>query len=426
MIDIKLHTPVGVNDILPDEKRKKDEIYRRIEGVFKSYGYNAVESPMFEYLEVFSDEKMGSTNPNDMFRFFDRNGGELALRSDMTPPIARIAATAFSGTSGPLRFSYSGNAFRYNKDYQGKLCEFSQAGIELMGPKSIEADAEVVALAVKSILASGICEFRIHIGEVSFFNSILNETRLSVENKNKLKELIANRNYVGMEELLEENEMPGETKKLFLELHKMVGNDNVLKQSKELVKSDEAKTAIKNLMNLYECLKIHGVDEYIVFDLGMVNHLNYYTGIIFRGYTYGTGYSILDGGRYDDLVSQFGKNIPAVGFGIKITEVLNVLENSNVNLNVCGTKALFAYGDNGMAAALRMADEYRKSGISVENSLVGANFDENIKYAKERKMENVLYFVDDENIKFAKIDDEIGVFVSDITVKELIKPGRGN
>ena len=292
MIDIKLHTPIGVNDILPDEKRKRQAVYRRIEEVFERYGYNSVESPMFEYLEVFSDEKMGSTNPKDMFRFFDRNGAALALRSDMTPPIARIAATAYADVNGPLRFSYSGNAFRYNKDYQGKLCEFSQAGIELMGAGGADADAEAVALAVKSILAAGISEFRLHIGEVSFFNSILDETGLNNDERNILKDLIANRNYVGMEDMLEEREMDGNIKTLFMELPKLVGAGNVIETAKGLVGSMEAQKALSKLEELYNCLKFYGVEEYVVFDLGMVNRLNYYTGIIFSVYTYGTGYSV--------------------------------------------------------------------------------------------------------------------------------------
>ena len=422
MIDIKLHTPIGVNDILPDEKRKRQAVYRRIEEVFERYGYNSVESPMFEYLEVFSDEKMGSTNPKDMFRFFDRNGAALALRSDMTPPIARIAATAYADVNGPLRFSYSGNAFRYNKDYQGKLCEFSQAGIELMGAGGADADAEAVALAVKSILAAGISEFRLHIGEVSFFNSILDETGLNNDERNILKDLIANRNYVGMEDMLEEREMDGNIKTLFMELPKLVGAGNVIETAKGLVGSMEAQKALSKLEELYNCLKFYGVEEYVVFDLGMVNRLNYYTGIIFSVYTYGTGYSVLDGGRYDNLVKQFGKNIPAVGFGIKINEVMNVLEANGMEQDNGGTKALFAYGQKGKATAMKTADIYRNGGVNVENSLIGEDLESNIEYAKQRGMETILYFEDSVNIKFVKIVDEIGVLISDITVDDLVKP----
>lgn len=425
MLNIKLHTPIGVRDILPMEAMEKKEICARIENIFLGYGYNAVESPMFEYIEVFSDEKMGSTSPKQMFRFFDRNGSSLALRSDMTPPIARIAATAYSKTTGPLRFSYFGNAFRYSESYQGKLCEFAQAGIELMGVDSTDADAEVIALAVKSILASGIKEFRLHIGQVNFFNSILEETGLSAEDCNVLKDMVAKRNYVGVESLIEDKEMDENIKQLFIKLPKMVGTKDAIAEAVRLTKSKEALTALKEMENLYDSLKLYGVEDYVVFDLGMVNRLNYYTGIIFRGYTYGTGYSIVDGGRYDNLVQQFGKKIPAVGFGIKVNEVLNVLENCKVDLGVEGTKTLVAYTSAGRATALKIADVYRESGMKLENSLIGDDFEENISYAKEREMESILYFVDAVNIKYVKILDEIGVMTSDITIDDLVKPQRG-
>ena len=172
-MDFKLHTPIGVNDLLPEEARVKKAVCIKIEKIFDSYGYNEVESPMFEYIEVFSDEKMGSISPQEMFRFFDKDGRLIALRSDMTPPIARIAATAYHQSTGPLRFSYFGNAFRDSKSYQGKKCEFAQAGIELLGAYGADADAEVIAMAVKSILASGIKEFKLNIGQVKFFNAII-------------------------------------------------------------------------------------------------------------------------------------------------------------------------------------------------------------------------------------------------------------
>lgn len=424
MLNIKLHTPIGVRDILPSEVMAKKEVCARIEKEFEGYGYNAVESPMFEYIEVFSDEKMGSISPKQMFRFFDRNGSSLALRSDMTPPIARIAATAYAKATGPLRFSYFGNAFRYNESYQGKLCEFPQAGIELMGVDSTDADAEVIALAVKSILATGVKEFRLHIGQVQFFKSILEETGLLQEDCNELKNMVGKRNYVGVESLIEDKDIDENIKQLFIKLPKMVGTKNVIAEAVRLTKSKEALTALKEMENLYDSLKLYGVEDYVVFDLGMVNSLNYYTGIIFRGYTYGTGCSILDGGRYDNLVEQFGKKIPAVGFGIKVNEVLNVLENNNVDLGVEGTKAMVAYTAEGKGTALKIADIYRESGIKLENSLIGDDFEENLSYAKERGMESLLYFVDSVNIKYVRILDEIGVMTSDITIDDLVKPQR--
>ncbi|MGL4791187.1 MAG: ATP phosphoribosyltransferase regulatory subunit [Anaerotignaceae bacterium] len=417
MINNKLHTPIGVRDILPKEGRIKKEVLRRIESVFSSFGYENIESPMFEYIEVFSDEKMGSTSPKQMFRFFDRNGGALALRSDMTPPIGRIAATAYAHVNSPLRFSYFGNAFKYSESYQGKLFEFAQAGIELMGANSIEADAEVIALAVKSILATGIKDFRLHIGQVKFFKSILEETGLNEDDQNQLKDLIGNRNYVGVESLIENKEMEEGIKQLFIELPKMVGTMEVITKATALVKSEEAILALKNMANLFESLVAYGVDDYVVFDLGMVNSLNYYTGIIFRGYTYGTGYSIVDGGRYDNLVKQFGKEFPAVGFSIKVNEVMSV-----VDIDIEEDKAMIAYSQAGRTTALKTAEIYRKNGTPIINSLMGYDLEENIKYAQENNVSSMLYFMDSVNIKYVRIVDDMGVMTSDITIGDLVMP----
>ena len=418
MLNIKLHTPIGVKDVLPKEASIKKRVVNKIEEIFDRYGYKAVESPMFEYIEVFSDEKMGSTSPKEMYRFFDRKGSELSLRSDMTPPIARIAATVYADAVGSLRFSYVGNVFRYNETYQGKMCEFTQGGVELIGVKSIHADAEVLALAVKSVLTTGIKEFRIHVGQVDFFNNVLEETGLLADECNELKNLVAERNYVEVEELIENKNMSEMSKNLFMELPKMVGTADMLDKASALTKNVKALKALEEMKELYGYLKSYGIQDYVVFDLGMVNSLNYYTGIIFRGYTYGTGYSIVDGGRYDNLVSQFGKISPAVGFAIKIDEILAVLSNQDEEETT--VKAMVAYGDKGVTAAIKIADAYRKSGISLEVGLEPTSFEGALNYAKEREIDSMIYLIDDVNLKYARIDERVGIVTSNMTIADLV------
>ena len=424
MLDFKLHTPIGVGDFLPDDMEVKRKIIKSAAGVFESYGYREVESPMFEYIEVFSDEKMGSISPKEMFRFFDKDGSTLALRSDMTPPIARMAATAFEGEKMPLRLCYFGSAFRDSKSYQGKKCEFSNAGIELMGHKGTESDAEVIAISIKSILACGIKEFKVHIGEVGFFNAVLNETRLSEKDKNSLKELIANRNYAEAEYFVMSKEMPNNIKRLFIELPRLVGGPEIIEYTKNLVTSLEAQRALNSMEILYNILIMHGVNEYVSFDMGMVNKLNYYTGIIFRGYTYGTGYSIIDGGRYDNLVKQFGKELPAVGFGIKVDEVMNALERSGKEFVSSKAKAMIGYTPYGMASALKIADIYRETGVKIENSMCGSDIDENIEYMVNKGMESLIFFKDAINILYVRNEKNVGIVAADITIDDLVMPKK--
>jgi ATP phosphoribosyltransferase regulatory subunit len=422
IMDFKLHTPIGVNDRLPDEALVKKTVCSKIENIFLGYGYREIESPTFEYIDVFSDEKMGSISPKEMFRFFDKDGNVLALRSDMTPPVARIAATEFEG-NGPIRLCYFGNSFRNSKSYQGKRCEFAQAGVELMGADGVYADAEAIAVSIKSILASGIKEFKLNIGQVGFFNAVLDETGLEKEEKNKLKNYIASRNYAEAEEFIKQKNMPENIKELFLDFPKLVGGTDILDYTRSLTKSDDALKFLDELETLYNMLIMHGVNSYVSFDLSMVNKLNYYTGIIFRGYTYGSGYSIVDGGRYDNLVKQFGKNIPAVGFGIKIDEVINVLIKNGADYSSRDVKAMVGCTALGLSSALKIADIYRKGGVKVENSLIGPDIEKNIDYMVEKNYDSLIFFNDSIHITYVR-NTHKGILKTEISVSDLVFPGK--
>lgn len=423
----KLHTPIGVRDILPAECAVKNEIIGRIKKIFASFGYMAVESPTFEFQEVFAKDTNGQDESKtlmQMYKFFDRDGSILSLRSDMTPPIARIAATAYGNSTVPLRLAYYGNAFRYNENYQGKLREYSQAGVELIGVDNSDADAEVLSLAVKSLLAAGLKEFKINIGQVQFFKGILEETGLNKKDCNTLKEMIAKRDYVGVEALIERRNVEKDIKKLFIELPKLVGGEKVIEYAAALTKSKKALIALEKLRDLYSVLKNYSIENYISFDLGMVNRLNYYTGIIFRGYTYGVGYSVVDGGRYDNLVEEFGVSKPAVGFGIRINEVMSAMESQGISVPFKKIDAIIAYKALGRKSALEVADIYRNKNYYIENSLIGDDFEENIAYAKQRGIGHLLYFIDDTNLKVVSLNDEMGGFTVDVKKNELLFPEK--
>lgn len=420
----KLHTPVGVHDLLSEECAVKLEISQRIQDVFSRYGYEQVESPTFEYIEVFSDEKLGSTKPKQMYKFFDRDGSTLALRSDMTPPIARIAATSFQQYEYPLRFSYFGNAFKYNENYQGKLREFAQAGIELMGVNSIEADGEVLSVAINSLLATGLEDFKITIGNVEFFKGILEETQLDKDICQQLQEYIGNLDYVAAEQLVNRFDMPDNIRQLFIQMPHMVGSLEVLASAKKLTRNARAKRAISYLQELYQVLKSYQIEDYVTFDLGMVNQLNYYTGIIFRGYIFDSGLSIIDGGRYDDLVAQYGVYKPAVGFSLKISEVVSAIMKKERDFSLKSVQTLVAYTNEGRRTANEIANEYRASGMCVENSLLGDDLEKNMTYARKKGISHVLYFIDSIHLKVISLADEMGGYTVDITIDELIRPGN--
>ncbi|MBS4959687.1 MAG: ATP phosphoribosyltransferase regulatory subunit [Clostridiales bacterium] len=420
----KLHTPIGVRDVLAGECAVKNAITAQISEVFHRYGYEDVESPMFEFQEVFADAEKGSTDPAQLYKFFDQDGASLALRADMTPPIARIAATAYANWEGPLKFSYHGNAFRMNKNYQGKLREYPEAGVEFMGASGPDADAEVIAVAVKALLAIGLTEFKINIGEVGFFKGILASSGLNQEDQEEVKFLISKRNYADLEHLIQNRPIEEKVKELFLALPKLVGGSEVLDQAAKMTDNPVALAALERLKELHTSIGNYHISSYISYDLGMVNKLNYYTGIIFRGYTYGVGFSIVDGGRYDNLVGEFGKDCPSVGFALRITSIMNAVANQNIHVDVKRPEALIAYQPCAKKTALRIAEKYRRTGKYMLTSFLGENLEENIAYAKKMNLSHVLYFRDGVHLTMVSLKDEMGGFTVDLTINDLKFPAK--
>jgi len=412
----KLHTPDGVRDLLPFDCLNKLNTERKIEAVFHKYGYNNIETPTFEYYEVFSDAAQ-SVRPEQMYKFFDRDGSILALKADMTLPIARVAATAYNENELPLRLCYIGNAFKYNENYQGKLREYTQAGVELIGINSQEADAEILSLAVNGIIETGLKEFKVYVGQVDFFRGILEEAGFDDETSKKIQNMIAEKDYIAIEETLKNMEISENIKSIFVNLHKLVGSLEILHKIKKLVTNEKSLKALEKLEKLYSILEAYGIEKYIVFDLAMVTHLNYYTGIIFRGYTYGTGFSILDGGRYDNLISEFGMNTPAVGFAIRVNDILTALDAQSINIEKEKADTLLIYSEQGRNTALRTAEELRNTGLFIENGFI-QDIDKAEQYCKSKGLGGILYFSDNENVEIINV--QTGEHTK-TTVNELIQ-----
>ncbi len=414
-MDPKLHTPEGVKDYLPCEAAFKAEIERHIETVFYRYGFLPVSSPSFEYIEVFDGK--GSVNSRQMYKFVDRDSSVLALRSDMTPAIARIAATAFEKKDIPLRFYYFENVFRYNEHYQGKLREFTQAGVELIGINSFDADAEVIAVAVNSLLSTGLKNFNICIGQVQFFYSVLEEAGFDESTCRKIRDYVIQKDYASAEKLAEESHADENIKTLIKELPLFIGGRKIIDRARELVKSEKTLKTLNDLENIYNILSEYKIDQYILFDLSIIG-LDYYTGLIFRGYADGTGFSVIDGGRYDKLSQNFGADYPSVGFAIKINNLLNALESQNIKIKGETADTLLVFTKEGRSTAINAADELRSQGLNIENSLFGDDIEKNKVYAKSKNMGGMLYFIDSENVRIYNFEKDD---VSEVKISELLK-----
>ena len=415
-----LHTPDGVKDYLPNEFAVKTEIERRIEMVFCRYGYSPVSSPMFENIEVF--EGTGSVSPAKMYKFLDRDGTILSLRPDMTPAIARIATTVYNDSDMPLRFCYFENMFRYGESYQGKLKEFTQAGIELIGAEGAggTADAEVIAVAVNSLIASGIIDFHLEIGCVKFLEGLLDESGLNEESRAKVMTALIEREFTAIERIAKDNKMPKGVTELFSRLPFLSGDIKIIETVKELTKNAIALSALDEIAETYEILRSYGVEKHIMIDLSMSGQLDYYTGLIFRGFARNSGSPVLEGGRYDALLSRFGCSRSAVGFAIKINRLLDAASNGCVETEV-HPKTLVAWAEQGRNSALKTADELRRTGVCVENSLAGADVLINLKYAENKKFGGMLYFKDEENVT---IYDLTSGEETNVKINDLLSGGR--
>ena len=323
------HTPEGVRDICQEECRQKLLIQEKIRRVFHLYGFEDIETPTFEFFEVFSRE-VGTTPSKELYKFFDREGNTLVLRPDFTPSIARCAVSCLPLNGEAVRLCYAGNTFVNNSSFQGRMKEATQMGAERIGDSSSDADAEMLAMVVNCLLEAGLREFQISVGEVNFFKALLEDARKDDEMERKLRELISNKNNFGVEELIRGQNLPKELENAFFQLPYLFGDAEILKKAKKLTSNQRAIRAIHRLEEIYEILKCYGYENYVTFDLGMLSKYRYYTGIIFQAYTYGTGEPIVKGGRYDNLLEHFGKAAAASGFGISIDQLMLALSRQNI------------------------------------------------------------------------------------------------
>ena len=364
-----LHTPEGVRDIYGCEFVKKFELQHILFEVMNSYGYQGIETPTFEFFDVFSKE-VGTVPSNELYKFFDKEGNTLVLRPDMTPSIARAVSKYFHGDD-PIRLCYMGSTFINHDKYQGRLKESTQLGAELMGDSSVKADVEMISMLVASLQKAGLKEFQISIGQVQFFRSLLLEADLEPEVEDALRFQISKKNIFAVEEILEESDMPDNLKKAFASLTTLAGSVEVLEKAKKLTDNEKALKAISILEDIYEGLKGCGCEKYVSFDLGMLSKYNYYTGIIFRAYTFGSGEAIVKGGRYDKLLSHFGRKLPAVGFAIVIDQLMLALERKEEaakKQQVSGDRYLtFALGKGRLAK--KTLELFEKIGIHMEEMI---------------------------------------------------------
>jgi len=301
--------PPGTRDVLPEEMRELRAIGDRMRESFEGDGYGEIHTPALEYEEVLlrGDERAAGAR----YRSFDEQGAVLALRSDMTIPIARVVATRYADASPPLRFSYVARAWRATDRGVGEPREFLQAGIELIGVPGAEGEAEVVALTIEALTAAGLRRHRVGVGDGALYRSLLSAFGVPEEAHLPMLEALARRNLVDLEHQVDALGLASSDRDLLVRLPQLRGGPEVLEEA----------PGVGELRTLYEQLEGRGVADRVIFDLGLVRELGYYTGPVFEVYDPAVGFTLGGGGRYDKLIGRFGRDLPACGLAVDVQRV---------------------------------------------------------------------------------------------------------
>ncbi|MCR5404842.1 MAG: ATP phosphoribosyltransferase regulatory subunit [Butyrivibrio sp.] len=361
MNKVLLHTPDGVRDIYGTECSDRLLISSKIHSKMKSFGYQDIDTPTFEFFDVFAQE-INTNDARELYKFFDKEGNTLVLRPDFTPSIARCASKVMLEDDEPIRVVYQGKTFLNTSNLQGKLKENCSIGVELFNDSSVYADAEMIALMIESLKSSGLSDFQVSIGDADYYKGICEEAGIDEETEEMIRVQIVQKNYFAAERIMTEREIPDKYKNLLVKVAEFMGSDEALDKAEKEVTNKRSLSAIARLKSLYKVLSEYDVCQYVSFDLGMLSKFNYYTGVIFSAYTYGVGDAIAKGGRYDSLLGKYGKDAPAIGFVIILDDLMSALYRQNVDIEHEENAILIGYSEENYCDAIAKAAQLRKLG----------------------------------------------------------------
>ncbi len=359
--DLVLEIPYGTRDFLPQEAAAKRAIEERIAAAFKSWGYDEVVTPTIEFLDTLTMGNGSNLEPQ-MFKLFDKENRTMALRHEMTTPIARVVASRMAEELLPYKLSYISSVFRYEKTQTGRQCEFHQAGVELIGSSKATADAEVIALAISIMKEAGLKDFQVCLGQVEFINGLMQQCCILPRQQEQIKKAIEERNLVALNDIVDATELPEAAKAMVKQLPLLHGGRNVLDKAYNMAMNEQSRRALDNLAEIYDLLKAYDVADYITFDLGVIRDFSYYTGMVFEAYTPGLGYPLCGGGRYDHMLTDFGRCLPATGFAVGIERILLSLERQGLAMPAAAKDVYVAYAPGKQHEAIAQVQQLRSQG----------------------------------------------------------------
>ncbi|UOF91344.1 ATP phosphoribosyltransferase regulatory subunit [Fodinisporobacter ferrooxydans] len=327
-IPVFFEKPQGVRDYLPRIAAKKRQLESDILQNYAKWGYEEVITPTLEYMDIFQNGSLRSSDER-VFKFFERSGRTIVLRPDMTAPIARVVSSLLKDQPLPIRLSYQGSLFRIQELAAGRDAEFTQAGVELVGDDTADADAEVIALAVNTLKSIGITGFKLAIGNVKFLQAIFREKVQDAATRAQLQTALEDKNYVAYEQIVQASIASQDDRSTLLEIVRLRGGIDAIEMARNLTEDPKARQALDNLQDVWNLLGAYRVQEAVAIDLSVLLAQHYYTGVVFEGYAPKIGFPVCGGGRYDELYTKFGRHLPATGFMIGVDRILDLLSASD-------------------------------------------------------------------------------------------------
>jgi len=379
-------SPEGTRDLLFSQCELRKRVSEQVCGLFEMRGYSEVMTPTIEFYDLFA--RGSSVLPQQMlYKLTDGNGRLLALRPDCTTPIARMAATRLKNAPLPIRLYYNQQVFRVTRTHGGGYDQAVQAGIELIGMGGVRADLEIITTAVECLKRCGAADFRLEIGNSAYFNELCENLPADDEIRETLRGLIESKNHVAFNDLLSTLEDTPAVAAM-RRLQELFGGAQVLEEAESLFCNDKISGSLQSLKQIYLALDELNLSGKININLGLVHRNEYYTGVVFRGYIAGAGVTVLSGGRYDKLLSEFDFPVPATGFAVEIDALCDALQD-NVSSAKSKIPDVLVWGANGceMKALMRVS-ELNAQGLVCENALCE---DKNaaMQYAKDKGIARV-------------------------------------
>ncbi len=387
--------PRGVADYLPTRAAMLSVLEQQVLKVASAWGFQRFIPPALEFEDVLAIG-MGEGLRRRTFRFDDWQSGRLlAIPPDITPQIARIVATRMKGQPLPHRISYAGRVLRHSELQSGRSREIMQAGVELIGLDSPEADAEMVAMAVEVMQSVRLRDFKVDLGQVAFCQGIFDESGLTGEPLGLVREAVALKDASAVDTLLKRFPVSAQSQKELRLLPRLFGGSEVLEEAAKMVNNPRSSAALQNINEVVAILKLHGISDCLTIDLGETRGLDYHTGLTFEGFIPGLGETLFSGGRYDSLTARYGFNAPATGFTCNLINLMQALELQGNSTDEHRDLLVFEASDD-KSEALEISRTLRGLGYSVARDIIRRDLDASLDYALKAGI-NALLVIEDNN-----------------------------